>query len=67
VIIILDFFNAIIQFYIDDRIHIATQMQINPGDMSDIVNGNNWFALDIFSQISGSQQENVFFSSWSIY
>lgn len=35
--------------------------------MSDIVNGNNQFALDMFSQIGGGQQENVFFSPWSVY
>jgi serine protease inhibitor len=45
----------------------TTQMNINSGDLADIVKGNNQFALDIFSQISGGQQENVFISPWSIY
>lgn len=41
--------------------------QSHSGNMSDIARGNNQFALDIFAQIRGSPQENVFFSSWSIY
>jgi len=44
----------------------TTQLQTNSGSISDIVNGNNQFALDMFSKL-GSQQENVFFSPWSIY
>ena len=44
----------------------TTQLQTNSGSISDIVNGNNQFALDMFSKLS-SQQENVFFSPWSIY
>ena len=42
------------------------QVQVNPASVSDIVNGNNQFALDMFSKL-GSQQENVFFSPWSVY
>jgi serpin B len=44
----------------------TTQMQINSGSISDIVNGNNQFALEMFSKL-GDQQENVFFSPWSVY
>jgi serpin B len=44
----------------------TTQVQTNSGSISDIVNGNNQFALDMFSKL-GSQQDNVFFSPWSIY
>jgi serpin B len=44
----------------------ATQMQVNTRNISDIVNGNNQFALDMFSKLGG-QQQNVFFSPWSIY
>ncbi len=40
--------------------------QTNSGDISDIVNGNNQFALDMFSEL-GVQRGNVFFSPWSIY
>jgi hypothetical protein len=40
-IIILNFFGTIILSDIDELDAIsATQMQINPGDISDIVNGN---------------------------
>ena len=42
------------------------QVQVNSASVSDIVNGNNQFALDMFSKL-GSQRENVFFSPWSVY
>lgn len=42
------------------------QTQMNSGSISDIVNGNNRFALDMYSEI-GDKQNNAFFSPWSIY
>lgn len=46
---------------------LATASNISQWGISDLVNGNNQFALDILSQISYGQQKNVFFSPWSIY
>lgn len=43
------------------------QMQTNAGNITDIPNGNNQFAFDVFAQIGGGQQQNVFFSPWSVY
>lgn len=35
-------------------------------DTTKIVNANNQFAIDFYSQVTADKQENVFFSPWSI-
>ena len=35
-------------------------------DFSKIVNANNQFAIDFYSQVTADKEENVFFSPWSI-
>ena len=45
----------------------SAQLEMNSGNIYDLATGNNQFALDMFSRISGGQQGNAFFSPWSIY
>jgi len=44
----------------------ATSSKSDQWNISDLANGNNKFALDLFSELGG-QNVNVFFSPWSIY
>ncbi|MDD4653110.1 MAG: serpin family protein, partial [Methanothrix sp.] len=44
----------------------ATSSKIEQWNISDLSAGNNKFALDLFSELGG-KNENVLFSPWSIY
>jgi len=46
-----------------DHDHPITLEAIDP---TKIVNANNQFAIDFYSQVTADKQENVFFSPWSI-
>lgn len=48
------------------RSDFDTQMSSYSGNFSEIVDGNNRFALDMYREIN-DQQKNAFFSPWSIY